>query len=394
MKKILFSLLLFLLIPTVISARGNDSLKAAFIRGDDLWIKTGSKEIRVTNGEYIRFPKWSADGSRIAYLKGDASEGELWLYNLKKKKHIKVGAGVGNNFQWSPKGTAIGFQVNKTLYVSNNDQSQIFASNIENFSWLPDGSGLLTSAKESEALDSDIFLRKVLLNGSGGNFYTIPVEKGEYVVSTSGFKWSKDKKWLSFLLIPTASLSADGNTLCVLSSDGKVFQKVDEMLNDEGWFEWAPANNYLGYISGVGREATINKKLAVFKVPSMTKEVITPQGYTDRDFAWLNNQTLYVSRSKESEWVDVEKRPLPSLYKLDLTSNEQLKLTSPLANEGDFEPTIGRHRLVWIRTDRKMANVFVSPTQFFKEKVWIKDINVASSYYERWNWDEVFRLFE
>lgn len=396
MKKILISLLLFLLIPAVVSANGNDGLKAAFIRGDDLWIKTDSREVRLTNGEHIRYPKWSADGSRIAYLKGDVAQGELWLYHLKTKKHIKVeaGVGVGSNFQWSPKGTAIGFQVNQTLYVSNNSQSKIIGSNIANFSWLPDGSGFLTSAKKSEALDSDIILRKVLLNGGGGDFYTIPVKSDEYFVSTSGFKWSKDRKWLSFLLVPTASLSADGNTLCVLSADGKAFQKVDEMLNDEGWFQWAPTNDYLGYISGVGREATVNKKLGVFKVPTMTKEVITPPGYADRGFTWLNNQNLYVSRAKESEWVDVEKRPLPSLFKLDLRASEQLKLTSPLANEGDFEPEVSRNKLVWIRTDRKTANVFVSPIRLIKEMVWIKDINVASSYYERWNWDEVFSLYK
>lgn len=393
MKKILICLLLFLLIPISVSANGNDSLKAAFIRGEDLWIKIGSKESRLTTGEQIRYPKWSADGSRLAYLKGDVSQGELWLYHLKTKKHIKVASGVGSNFQWSPRGIAIGFQVSKTLYVFNSTQTKLVDPNIENFSWLPDGNGLLTSAKESEALDSDIILRKVFLNGGGKDFYTVAVNRDEYFVSTSGFKWSKDKKWVSFLLVPTASLSADGNTLCILSSDGKVFQKVDEMLNDEGWFEWAPAKNDLGYISGVGREATINKKLTVIKVPSMTKKVITPQGYADREFTWFNNSTLYVSRVKESEWVDVEKRPLPSLYKLDLMANKQLKLTSLLANEGDFAPVIARDKLVWIRTDRKTANVFVSPTKFFKEKVWIKDINVASSYYERWNWDEVFSLY-
>jgi dipeptidyl aminopeptidase/acylaminoacyl peptidase len=394
MKKLLICMVLCLFIPDIVFAEGNDDFKAAFIRAGDLWVKMDSMEMKLTTGENISYPKWSSDGSKIAYLKNNASQAELWIYHFKMNKHLKVGVGVGNNFQWSPKGNSLGFQVNETLYVSHITHSLMVDSKIKNFSWLPDGSGFITSVKESEGLDSDIILRKVLLNGGGGVFYRIPVNSDEYFVSTSGFKWSKDRKWISFLLIPTASLSADANTLCVLSSDGKVFQEVNEMLNDENWFNWAPSTVHMGYISGVGREATKNKKLTVLKVPSITKEVITPLGYADQEFVWLDNQTLFVSRVKESEWVDVEKRPLPSLFRLNLRAEEQLRLTTPLAKEGDFDPKVTRNRLVWIRTDRQTANVFVSPIRSFRERLWIKNIKVANSYYERWNWDEVFSLYE
>jgi hypothetical protein len=49
--------------------------------------------------------------------------------------------------------------------------------------------------------------------------------------------------------------------------------------------------------------------------------------------------------------------------------------------------------LIWIRTDRKNADVMISPTYKSGEMVWIKNINLGSSYYEKWSWDEVFSLY-
>ena len=159
-------------------------------------------------------------------------------------------------------------------------------------------------------------------------------------VSTSEFKWSNDRKWLSFLLVPTASLSADGNTLCVLSADGKSFHRTDEMLNEEAWYQWGPYIGLLGYISGVGREANSNKKLRVLMVPSMNNETFTPKGYVDRDLTWQNNRTLYVSRSKESSEGNLSQRPMPSLYKINLANNKQTPITSPGKKNGDFRTSI------------------------------------------------------
>lgn len=407
MKKIfLILLLVFFIIPTYSSAETSNHLKAAFIRGDDLWLKLGEKEVKLTNGEYVRFPKWSYDGSLVAYMKGAQKsdnplfDGELWLYNLKFKKHFKVASKVNNEFQWSPTENKIGFIVEKTLYAYSMESTlpSKVTTNIENFSWLPDGSGFLTSAKESAQLDSDLILSNITLSANFdkpkiSQFYTVPVNDNEYFVSTSPFKWSADKKWISFLLVPTASLSADGNTLCILSSDRKTFQRTGEMLKYNEWFQWAPSKSVLGYISGVGREATSNKQLKLVSVPNFMKKMITPTGYVDRDLVWASNHLLYVSRSKESKWIALNKRPLPSLYTVNRKTNGQKRITFPSKQEGDFRPQVFHHQLVWIRTDSKTTNVLVTPTHHIKEKIWIKNIDTSSPYYDRWNWDEVFYLF-
>jgi hypothetical protein len=373
-----------------------------------LWIKVGDKEERITNGDLIRYPKWSQDGYWIAYLKGakEADEtffsGDLWLYNSRMKKHIKVKTNVSKNFAWSPHSNQLTFLVNDALFLFNPDPSSLYlatpiTTNVENVSWFPDGKRVLISSRKRAELHSDIILSEVVFDKDKPkikHIYTIPIGEDEYYVSTSPFKWSADKKWISFLLIPTASLSADSNTLCLFSFDERKFMKVDEMLNDENWFRWSPWKNQLGYIGGSGREAQKNKQLKTIIVPGLHKETLTPKGFVDRDFIWKNNNSFFISRSVESEWVDVDKRPLPSLYEIS-NKQKQRQITFPLKNEGDFAPQIVHNQLVWVRTNRKTAKILVSrATDKVKEKVWINNITVASWYYEKWHWDEVFDLYE
>ncbi|ETI70675.1 PD40 domain-containing protein [Neobacillus vireti] len=408
-KKIFLSISLFILfIPVQLIAQADPlpKMKAAFIRNDDLWIKTGNREQRITNGEYIRYPKWSHDGNWIAYLKSRKSSfrnGELWLYNLKMEKHFMVKEGVTNNFQWAPGQNKMGFLVNQELFVLNTEPPKHFlvtqlTKEITNFSWLPDISGFLTSAKENRQLNSDIILSKILLRSDRQkpvfkHFYTVPVGENEIVVGSSQFIWSHDHKWISFILNPSASISADSNILCLVSDDGKYFQRVDEVLDYPEWLQWAPTKSYLGYIGGFGREANINKQLKLVSVPSFQNEIFTPKGYVDRDLYWKNDSTIYVSRSKEMKQADLDKRPLPSLYEIDISTFRNKQITNPAKHEGDFAPQFFHSQLLWVRTDTQTANIFVTRTDNMKEIAWITNLTVASAYYAKWNWEEVFSLY-
>ena len=161
---------------------------AAFIRNDDLWLKSDKQERRLTNGEYIRFPKWSKDGSWIAYLRGKKdgrNPDELWLYHLPTNKHLKVKEEVSNHFQWSPRKTELGFMIQNDVYVLTIEPSEtlsirLAAKSIENFSWLPSGDGHLVSKKKNQLLNSDILLYQVMLGKNQQepviiHFYTVPV---------------------------------------------------------------------------------------------------------------------------------------------------------------------------------------------------------------------------
>ncbi|GHI01225.1 PD40 domain-containing protein [Neobacillus kokaensis] len=380
--------------------------KAAFIRNNDLWIKIGNNENQLTNGDYVRFPKWSKDGNWIAYLRGKTGEGyvgELWVYHVSMNKHFKVMENVDKNFQWSPRTNEISFMIKKDVFVLTVDPSKPFlvrlaAKTIENFSWLPKGDGLLVSKKKNQQLNSDILLFKVFLGKYPEeplikHFYTVPVGENEIVVSTSQFKWSHDQRWLSFLLIPTASLSADSNTLCILSSDGKTFRRIAEMLNDDNWFHWAPVGSNLGFISGIGREATVNKYLRIIHVPSFKKRPLTPKGYVERVFIWKGSGVLYSSRSLETTQGPLNQRPLPYLYKIILSSSHQNQIGRHPVTVGDFVLNYYDKKLYWVRTNRKTAVVMVGDVITGLELEWINNITLASTYYARWKWDEVFSFY-
>lgn len=72
-----------------VSAESNDELKAAFIKNDDLCIKIDNKEIRITNGEFVRSPKWSFDGNWIAYIRGTKID-EYQLFSFFSKRFKKI----------------------------------------------------------------------------------------------------------------------------------------------------------------------------------------------------------------------------------------------------------------------------------------------------------------
>ncbi len=408
MKKIIMFLLIFLLSTQVVSAETNSKLKAAFIKNNDLWIKIEDREMRITSGDYVRFPKWSSDGNWIAYLRGIKEDetalyqGELWLYDVKSNNHFRVTSNVNNNFLWAPNQNILAFQsdfVLKITDVNSLNQHQTIASGIINFSWLPDGKGFLTSSKAGESVFSDILLTKIIPKTNNQyhphHLYIIRVGKDNYYYGTSQFKWSYDHNWIAFQIIPTASLSADSNTLAVLSSDGKSFYKMDEMLNYEEWFNWAPRKNSLAYIEGFNRVSTLNKKLNVKKMFKDNNVFFTPKGYVDRDLTWRADNQLFVSRSAESDLVDVSQRPMPSIYHINLKTKEQSQITSPPESEGDFYPISinNGEKLLWIRTNREQASVWIGDTNGKNQRTWIKQIDLGTWYYEHWNWNEVFSLY-
>ncbi|MEC1717152.1 TolB family protein [Schinkia azotoformans] len=393
---------------SIVSAESDDVLKAAFIKDNDLWIKVDNHEQRITNGEFIGFPKWSFDGNWIAYIKGDKEneysmhQGDLWAYHVKTHRKYKVFSNVSTNFSWSPNQNTLGFQSNDVLTMVNVHvlhKPQQITSGIINFSWLPDGSGFLTSSKAGENVFEDIVLSNILFKDDKRlephHFYTIPVGKNDYFYGTSQFKWSHDHRWIAFQLVPTASMSADSNTISVLSNDGRILHKIDEMLNYEEWFQWAPSNNSLAFIRGNNRLSTINKKLTIKDMPKNKISMYTPSGFVDRDFSWISNNKLLVSRSVESDLINVAERPLPSIYLIDLQTGKERKITSPSENEGDFHPQSANNgkSLIWIRTSRDHASVMIANISDRKEKRWIEKIDLGPWYYEHWNWDEVFSLY-
>ncbi len=249
---------------------------------------------------------------------------------------------------------------------------------------------------------TQIKLLRIPLSAAGdpGRFetvYTLPKPSDQlFAVGTSPFRWSSDGKWIAFLATPTASLSADGNALCILSSDGRVFRQVDEMVNNPDWFEWAPEAETLAYIGGGGRMATDNKQLRTIAAPSFEPKSYTPQGKVDQGFTWDGSERMIVSRAAESEWEnEPEKRPYAALYAIDLTTGEQRPLTEAAKSAkpavyGEYAPALlSRDRLAWVGSDRVTADVILSRINGERPGLWIRGIDLGDNYYEQWRWDAV-----
>ena len=52
------------------------------------------------------------------------------------------------------------------------------------------------------------------------------------------------------------------------------------------------------------------------------------------------------------------------------------------------------NQLIWIRSDRKKADVWLAHKDGKHEMKWIENIDVPEWYYERWNWGNVISVKE
>lgn len=393
------------LLSNVGFAEPKQSLQAAFVRGDDLWLRKDDQETRLTENQKVSDPKWSFDGKFIAYSLGEQQH-EIWVYSMEMKKHYRVYPG-GDNFGWSPTKNYLAFKIDGVLNISKVSRDKVepfknVALGVDNYSWLPDGSGFLVSSpaqlRPSGWTNVELFMVPADANMDKSkikHFYTLPSESpGFFAVGTSIFKWSSDKKWISFTANPTASLSADGNVLCVLSSDGNQFQQLDTMLHYPQWFGWAPAEPRLAYIEGEGRMAVQNKHLKLKDLPAMKPASFTPQGYADRDFTWENDRMIIVSRSKETS--DDTVWPLPTLYQVSISNKELKQLTNPPEKSGDFGPYMLRknNKLTWIRSDGKHADVLISNPDGSNAEIAINNLDIGIPYYGWSNWSTVLAWYE
>lgn len=392
------------------AAERGAELKAVFIRGGDLWIQSGDTEKQMTQGDYIRHPKWSKDGQWIAYTKGE-NEQELWVLHVPTgaSRIVSPKGGSWANFQWAPDMNRLAFQTEQQLFWADPQQPDKhveIAKGIGNYSWLPDGSGLLASSAAKLLPDTGwtpVSIVQIPLTAAGEplpgkTLYVLPKPTDEFLaVGTSIFKWSADGRWIAFLATPTASLSADSNTLCILSADGATFRKLDEMVHNDQWFEWAGVGHKLAYIGGIGREAGSNKQLKVVEIPKGKPAAFIPAGYVDQGLAWQGLHHIVVSRAREAKPADDGPaiRPFPSLVDVELKKERTQSITSPSDAHGDYQPTVlPAHQLAWVRSNRQMAQVMLADTNGRHERLWIPNIDLGANYYEQWNWSAVLQIYK
>ncbi|PFP78342.1 translocation protein TolB [Bacillus thuringiensis] len=411
MKRLIVSgsVVLFMFVCSItITSAENNSVKVAFIRHHNLWIKVDGKEKQLTKGENITGPKWSHDGEWLAYVKGE-KQNILELYRLKDGKKVTPFHSEASNYQWSPTENIIAFIFTGTLNTfdveKKNADFENVSAGVGDYAWYPDGKNFLVSSEahllptgwtgaQLYEVQKDAHMNPHKMK----HLYALPNEHDDFLaLVASGFKWSPDQKWISFLAVPTASWSADSNTLCLVRADGSRFEIVDQMLLNTEWFKWAPSKNILAYIEGSGRVALENKHLKIKELPALQQQTFTPKGYVDWDFTWKNDNVIIVSRAKERGFETLpEKRPFPSLYEINSTSDKQYQITKSSNKQGNYHPIFMKksNQLIWIRSDRKKANIWIAHSDGKHEKKWIENVDIPEWYYEKWNWENVISVKE
>lgn len=382
-----------------------ESLKAAFVRNGDLWLKIGIIEHQLTKGEFVRNPKWSYDGQWIAYTTG-REEQSLRLWHVPSEQSQLVSPTHGEGYEWAPLNNKLAFLLNQQLsVVEPKEPTRIIAvaEGIGNFSWLPDGSGFLASTQSILLPDGWTPIRIVTIPVLGvmdpsqiHTLYVLPKASEDFfAVTTSIFKWSPTRRWIAFLANPTASLSADSNFLCILSADGTTFRQIDLMANNSQWFNWSDKGDKLAYIGGVGREASSNKQLKVVDIPAGKSTTYTPSGYVDQSFTWQGSSHLVASRATEANGSsEPASRPFPYLVQMKLGSIRSKPITEKSSAIGDFNPiSLPSKQLAWVRSDRTTTNVIVADAGGKNSFVYIPNIDLGTNFYEQWRWSDVLSFY-
>jgi hypothetical protein len=342
------------LLSTHVYAQKDENLKVAFIRGGELWVKQNAKEQQITHEKYVLNPKWSYNGENIAYSSGKNAD-IISVYSLKTNKSLQIYKG-GSHFKWAPNSNILAFQIDQVLNKIEVFQDHVgplenVSLGVGNYSWLPDGSGFLVSS------DAD--------------------------------------------LLPTGwtdvGLASDGSTLCLLSADTKIFKTLDYMLPYYEWFQWAPQRNLLAVIQGEGREAVRNKHLKVMNLPDFKAGSFSVNGFVDQDFTWNNDQTITVSRAKETQGLyNAEHTKLPVLYRVHLQNSQQKQITFPPEEIGDYNPYFlkNSHHLTWFRADQKQSNVWIANSDGSKAKELIHNVDMGMNYYGKFAWQSIIAWYE
>jgi Tol biopolymer transport system component len=368
------------------SANGSRNVlaKVAFMRDGNVWVYVNDTEIQVSKSGKASGPEWSIDGKLLSYVEEDGEDPHqqsVLIYDVSDNKIIKIYK-RGYLPKWSPRGDLLAYKDGTVLNVSDFKRFNNAAIGVGGYIWIPDGSGfILSKSGDLTPLGwtGATLYKKVLPQNWAKAGYLENVEKilslpneisssnGSKIIAvfTSDFSYSPSGRWLSFVVSPTASWSMDSNMVCSISADGRHFEVLDEIILEVGLPKWAPSKDILAFIAGGGRLVFgfKDKDLKTKEFPAFT--TYTPENYADLDFAWKDDNTIFVSRIKEAEWSnDLSKHPLPALFVIDTVSGKQTQITSPPEGYADYSPNYIRSadKMIWIRRkyDYKDANIWIA----------------------------------
>lgn len=342
---------------------------------------TGQKDLTslpVTTRGTAEIIGWSHDGQWLSYKLRETEQQNtnLWVVSYDGENHYQIGAvSAYDTPAWSPHANTIAFvtapskdeRANQLQIAEVGENSAHIRtltqenSGINSFSWAPDGQSLAFSYYRTRP--NDLKIERITLDGNRSNLVSLgkPTDfaDGIYLSSIKGLTWSPDGKYLTyFVLLNSASLSADGVLLQLLEVESKQTRDLGGSLAYPEWLDWSSDSRYLAFIQGGGREATANKRLFVVDTYAGFKiEDDGLEGYVDTQPRWSTTEPdklLFLRGKETTEWIGETPTgvlvPDQRIWQRTATG-ETKQLTAGQPNTADYFPFLSpnQQELIYLR---------------------------------------------
>ena len=203
-------------------------------------------------------PRWSPDGTKIAYTASTGEEDKIFVYDLSTERTTAIEVQdfffwpLRPDFSWSPDSSHLAF------YAEDEDSGAIGLWNIEDKSyqwvldsellfdafpiWSPDGTTLSSVIRTDQSDDPNFQIFTISVDGS--NFKVL----AEFERKPYALTWSPDSQWIAFIKDHTLTMSEDA--VFVIGADGQNLHQVTE--NDIvfiTYLDWSPDSRSLVFSS-------------------------------------------------------------------------------------------------------------------------------------------------
>jgi Tol biopolymer transport system component len=283
--------------------------KLAFVQNDGLWVKQipdGAARAVVESGK-PHAPKFSADGSWIAFLDGDqlgivaSTGGEI---------QRPLGAESVREFRWCGVGSALAFATEDSVYVASDEggwkPSRIFVGEPESIRFSPDGTHIAISSGESDR-DGIPGMGRIEIVAADASAPAMRLCSGaefEQLILTA---WSSGA--IVFWKGPfSGSQASDGFEIYAIPATGGEVRKLSgpTLLYDE-LHAVSPDGSKIALTNGEGRRTWTEKQIAVADLATGKLTVLTDSKTAALSPAWSPDGSLiaYVAAADGGDlWGD------------------------------------------------------------------------------------------
>jgi Tol biopolymer transport system component len=332
----------------------------SFVFGGDLYLmnEDGSALTRLTSTEGESQPRWSPDGSMIAFVRQEEDVFSLYVRSVDGSTERKLASGLPSShsvepdllqdYSWSPDGILIAFvsggdagDTLSTVNVATGEVTTLVQDDhgISSPAWGPEtqdtesqatrspaatqppADAILFALAESDSTDAPIELAYV--PSSGGEVVPL-TDVGVDGTVVAEPRWSPDGTQIAFVMSPTGYLTThagDGN-IYVMNADGTDMRRITDGLNAASP-AWSPDGSQLVVVTNQGQQ------LVTMNVDGSNEQVVAAsRGYYQWP-AWSPDGAMIAYQSSPDGSID-----RTAVFTIEVDGSHELQLTDATASEG------------------------------------------------------------